>query len=124
QVEVEGPEAEKFLQLVLSNDVTRIADHGAQYSCLCNEKGGITDDVFAYRLSQQNFLLVTNAANHSTDLDSMSRWVHDFDCVLRDVADRWAMIAVQGPHARQIVESGLSLRLPPRMQVRPAKVAG
>lgn len=122
QLEVEGPDAERYLQRVLSNDVTRMADGEAQYSCLCDEHGGITDDVIAYRLTSQHYLVVTNAANHATDLRSMARWVHDFDCVLRDIADRWAMIAVQGPHARDIVKRQLGVELPPRMGVLPAKV--
>src|ERR1700748_956090 len=68
EVEVEGPGALAFLQLMLSNDVSKIDVGGAQYSCLCNEKGGVIDDLFAYRLSTDRFLIVTNAANHETDL--------------------------------------------------------
>lgn len=124
QLEVEGPEAERFLQRILSNDVTRISDGGAQYSCHCNEHGGIVDDVFTYRLDAETYLLVTNAANHETDLKSMARWVYGFDCFLRDVADRWAMIAVQGPHARRIVAKVLGIDLPPRMRVAPATLGG
>lgn len=124
QMEAEGPAAGAFLQRVLSNDISRMEDGGAQYSCLCDEHGGITDDVFTYRLSPENYLVVSNAANHAADLRSMARWVHDFDCVLRDVADRWAMIAVQGPHARKIAASALNIALPPRMRVAPAVIAG
>lgn len=124
QLEVEGPDAERYLQRVLSNDISRMGDGDAQYSCLCDEHGGITDDVFAYRLDGENFLVVTNAANHSTDLKSMARWVYDYDCVLRDVAGRWAMVAVQGPNARQTVSNVLSLELPPRLRIAAAKIAG
>ena len=124
QLEVEGPEAERYLQRVLSNDIAKMVDGGSQYSCLCNEHGGIVDDVFTYRLAADNYLVVTNASNHETDLRSMERWVHDFDCFLRDVADRWAMIAVQGPHARAIVEKELGLDLPPRMKIAPAVIGG
>ena len=125
QLEVEGPQAEAYLQRVLSNDVAAIRVGRAQYSCLCDEHGGIIDDVFAYRLSPDHFLVVTNAANHATDLIAMAHWVHDYDCVLRDVADRWAMIAVQGPHARTGVLNGLGLKsLPPRLGVEPAVIEG
>lgn len=124
QLEAEGPDAERYLQRVLSNDISRMADGEAQYSCLCDEHGGITDDVIAYRLSPEHFLVVTNAANHAEDLRSMARWVYDFDCVLRDIADRWAMIAVQGPHARRIVSDQLGLVLPPRMGSLPVVAEG
>src|ERR687886_1478009 len=60
QVETSGPDAEAFLQRMLSNDVTKIADGGAQYSVLCNENGGVLDDLFTYRLGD-GFLTVTNA---------------------------------------------------------------
>src|SRR3954469_9095257 len=66
QVEVEGPGALSFLQRVLSNDVARIHIGSPQSSCLCNEDGGVIDDLFAYRLGGDRFLVVTNAANHET----------------------------------------------------------
>ena len=124
QVETEGPEALDFLQRVLSNDLSALAVGGAQYSVLCNEQGGVIDDLFTYRLAPEHFITVTNAANHAADLRWMARWVHDYDCVLRDVADRWAMIAVQGPNARRIAGSVLRSELPPRMRVTPAAVEG
>ena len=124
EVEAEGPEADRFLQRVLSNDVSRLSVGGAQYSCLCNEHGGILDDVFAYRLAPEHFLIVTNAANHGPDLRWMSRWIGDYDCVLRDVADRWAMLAVQGPHAREIVAAALGLTLPERLGVLATVIDG
>src|ERR1700709_1679013 len=67
EVEVEGPGALAFLQLVLSNDVARLEIGGAQYSCLCQEDGGVIDDLFAYRLGGDRYLIVTNAPNHPID---------------------------------------------------------
>jgi aminomethyltransferase len=122
EVEVEGPGALAFLQLVLSNDVARIEVGGAQYSCLCAEDGGVLDDVFAYRLGGDRFLIVTNAANHGTDLAWLGRWSRDFDVIVRDVADRYAMLAVQGPHARAVLGRALGIELPARMRVSHARV--
>ena len=102
EVEVEGPGALDFLQLVLSNDVAAIELGGAQYSCLCDEDGGVLDDLFAYRLGGDRYLLVTNSANHEADLAWLGRWSRGYDVAVRDVADRYAMLAVQGPHARAI----------------------
>ncbi|HEX4304746.1 MAG TPA: glycine cleavage system aminomethyltransferase GcvT [Solirubrobacterales bacterium] len=131
EVEVEGPGAVKFLQLVLSNDVSKIAVGGAQYSCICNETGGVVDDVFAYRLGTDRFLIVTNAANHETDLGWLGRWSREYDVAVRDVADRYAMLAVQGPHARAVVAATLKIELPERFHVvaqnvgrRPALICG
>jgi aminomethyltransferase len=131
EVEVEGPGALAFLQLVLSNDVAAIAIGGAQYSCLCDETGGVLDDLFAYRLGGDRYLIVTNAANHESDLAWLGRWSRGYDVSVRDVADRYAMLALQGPHARGVLGRALGIELPPRMHVshvrvgkRPALVCG
>ena len=122
EVEVEGPGALAFLQLVLSNDVARVAVGGAQYSCLCAEDGGVLDDVFLYRLGHDRYLVVTNAANHEADLAWLGRWSRGFDVSVRDVADRYAMLAVQGPHARAVLSRALGIELAPRMRVGHARV--
>jgi aminomethyltransferase len=122
EVEVEGPGALTFLQRVLSNDVAAIELGGAQYSCLCTETGGILDDLFAYRLGGDRYLLVTNSANHAGDLAWFGRCSRGFDVAVRDVADRYAMLAVQGPHARAIVRGALGIDLPARMRVLAARI--
>jgi aminomethyltransferase len=122
EVEVEGPGALAFLQRVLSNDVAAVGIGGAQYSCLCDEQGGVLDDLFAYRLGGDRYLLVTNSANHGSDLAWLGRWGRGFDVVVRDVADRYAMLAVQGPHARAIVAATLAVELPARMRVAPVRI--
>jgi aminomethyltransferase len=122
EVEVEGPGALAFLQKVLSNDVAKIAVGGAQYSCLCQEDGGVLDDLFVYRLGGDRFLIVTNAANHASDLARLGRQSRAFDVIVRDVAERYAMLAVQGPHARAVLASSLGIGLPPRFHVAHARV--
>jgi aminomethyltransferase len=125
EVEVEGPGALAFLQLVLSNDVAKLDAIGsAQYSCLCDESGGVLDDLFTYRLGSDRFLIVTNSANHQADLAWLGRWSRDFDVAVRDVADRYAMLAVQGPHARAIVARTLGVELPPRMRAAAVRIDG
>src|SRR5947199_10665684 len=61
ELEVEGPEALRFLQSLLSNDLGRIEPGGAQYTLLTNEHGGIVDDLIAYELDPERFLLIVNA---------------------------------------------------------------
>src|SRR5215218_8087404 len=73
EIETEGPGAEAFLQRILSNDVSKIAEGGAQYSVLCNPEGGVLDDLFTYRLGHHRFLTVTNASNHAKDLALLRR---------------------------------------------------
>src|ERR671914_1915022 len=100
EIETSGPDAEAFLQHVLSNDVSKIAEGGAQYSVLCREDGGVLDDLFTYRLGADRYLTVTNAANHARDHAWITDHAGEFDATVNDARDDWAMLAVQGPQAR------------------------
>ena len=123
QVETHGPDAEAFLQHVLSNDLTKLADGGAQYSVMCRDDGGVLDDLFTYRLGD-SFLTVTNASNHERDFAWMRKQAEGFDVELRDVADRYAMLALQGPDARGILDRHIEGEAPKRMRTTRARVAG
>src|ERR1700712_1922901 len=116
EIETTGPDAEAFLQRILSNDVTKIAADGAQYSVLCTEDGGVLDDLFSYRLAHDRFLTVTNAANHEKDLAWFQRHAEGFDVTLRDRLHDLAMLAVQGPAARGIVAGLADGELPKRFR--------
>lgn len=127
EVETTGPGALAFLQRILSNDVAKIAVGGAQYSVLCKDDGGVLDDLFTYRLAEDRYLTVTNAANHAKDLAWFQRQAEAFDDVeVIDRAPDYAMLAVQGPRARALVESLLAQgeALPGRFKTVEATVAG
>ena len=123
QVETGGPDAEAFLQRMLSNDVTKIADGGAQYSVMCRDGGGVLDDLFSYRIGDR-YLTVTNASNHERDFAWLREHADGFDVDVRDVADRYAMLALQGPQARAILARHLEGEAPARMRITRARVAG
>src|SRR6266496_1398629 len=98
ELEVEGPRAPELLQSLLSNDLDRIEPGQAQYTLLTNERGGIVDDLIAYRLDRCRYLLVVNAANREADV----RWLREREIAgsdVRDVSDEYALLAVQGPRA-------------------------
>jgi aminomethyltransferase len=125
QIETSGPQATELLQLLLSGDVAAIAVGGAQYSVLCREDGGVLDDLFTYRLGSDRYLTVTNAANHLADLAWFTARADELDEV--EVADRieqWAMLAVQGPLAREIVQAGSDSPLPERMRIARRRIGG
>jgi aminomethyltransferase len=123
EVETSGPDAEPFLQRLLSNDVSRIPEGGAQYALLCREDGGVLDDLFTYRLGDR-FLTVTNAANHERDFEWLAAHTEGFDVQVTDVAPDYAMLALQGPRAREILARHLEGEAPARMRVDSARVAG
>ena len=123
EIQTSGPEAEAFLQRVLSNDVTKIPAGGAQYSVLCREDGGVLDDLFTYRLDGGRFLTVTNAANHARDFAWFAEHAAGFEAQVQDMLSSWAMLAVQGPEARGIVGGLAGGELPPRMRTAELAVA-
>jgi aminomethyltransferase len=117
QIETTGPGALELLAHLCSNDIARIPICGAQYSVLCREDGGVLDDVFTYRLEAERYLTVTNAANHERDLAWFRANGTSFDAQVIDRAADYAMIAVQGPLAREVVQAIASAPLPERMTI-------
>jgi aminomethyltransferase len=124
EVACSGPGAEAFLQHVVSNDVSKMAIGSAQYALMCNEHGGVLDDLFTYRLAPDRFLTVTNAANHKTDFAWMRAHAGGFDVELEDAAASYAMLAVQGPVARELVQAVADNPLPARMTAARGHVFG
>ena len=124
EIETRGPEAEDLLQHLLSNDVRRIPEGGAQYAVLCREDGGVLDDLFTYRLAEGHFLTVTNASNHERDLEWFGSHAEDFDADVVDRISDFAMLAVQGPEACAVVRGLADGRLPARNHCCTRTVAG
>lgn len=124
EIATSGPDAEAFLQRILSNDVTKLQTGGAQYSVLCREDGGVLDDLFTYRLGATDFLTVTNASNHEKDFAWFAKQAEGFDVEVTDVAADYAMLAVQGPQAREIVGAISDGPLPDRFTCRSKMLRG
>jgi aminomethyltransferase len=98
ELEIEGPRAHELLQGLLSNDLDRVEPGGAQYTLLTNERGGIIDDLIAYRLDPHRYLVVVNASNREVAFE----WLREHEIRgsdVRDVSDEYALLAVQGPSA-------------------------
>ncbi len=98
QLHVEGPNAQALLQGLLSNDLDRIGDGEAQYTLLTNERGGIVDDLIAYRIGAFHYLLVVNAGNRQAAYE----WLKEHELrgsEVRDASAEYALLAVQGPTA-------------------------
>ena len=119
EIETTGPQALELLQRLLSNDVAKLEVGGAQYSVLCQDDGGVLDDLFTYRLGADRYLTVSNASNHESDLAWFRKHAEGVDAEVTDRIDDFAMLAVQGPGARAIVTDLIGGELPPRMHTAP-----
>ncbi len=107
---VRGKEALDLLQLVTSNDVSKLKIGDAQYSCLPNKSGGIVDDLLVYRLSEDNcsegeqaYMLVVNASNIEKDWNWISEH-NTFDAKMINISDQTGLLAVQGPQAIALLQ--------------------
>ena len=104
RVMVTGADSERFLNYVITNDVSRLSLNNAQYSVMCNENGGIIDDFVVYRLEAEKFMIVFNASNREKDYNWLVQNSKAFNMSIEDVSDNVAMLAVQGPSAAKTIQ--------------------
>ena len=102
EFEVRGAGALDLVQWLTTNDASRMEVGQAQYSAFCDEKGCVLDDLLVYRF-EDRYLLVVNAANRDKDWAWVTRHASRFDCEVRDVSDRTALLALQGPSAASVL---------------------
>lgn len=101
---ITGPEAVSFLNSVLTNNAAKLTPGRAQYTILANRAGGAVDDAYLYSFDPGEYLLVVNAANTDGDWDRLSQHLTG-GVELIDVGDKLAMLAVQGPAGRVLMET-------------------
>ncbi|MEJ1116574.1 glycine cleavage system aminomethyltransferase GcvT [Paenarthrobacter sp. CCNWLY172] len=111
EVWVTGPEAAAFLDYALVGKISAMAVGKAKYSLICQEDGGIIDDLITYRRGDQKFLVVPNAGNAAVVASALLERAAGFDVVVEDASAETSLIAVQGPLAEAIL-----LRLVPAEQ--------
>jgi len=100
---VSGPQATNLIQYVFSNDVERLDIGQAQYGYMPNAKGGIVDDLLVYRIDNQSYLLVVNAANIEKDWNWLVTHNKVFGASLQNQSDEWSLLALQGPKATSLL---------------------
>jgi aminomethyltransferase len=102
EVTHKGPNAEKQLQYLLTNDFSQMKPGDIHYSPMCYETGGTVDDVLVYKLAESDFLVVVNASNKDKDV----QWMlgnNKYGAAIEDVSDKFAELALQGPKAEEIL---------------------
>lgn len=101
---VKGPGALNFLNSILTNDLNRISDGMAQYTMLCNDKGGVIDDLIAYRNSSDDIFLVPNASNTSDVVEVLQSQVIP-GIEVKNLHNEYAVLALQGPATAEVLKT-------------------
>lgn len=112
-LDIGGADATEWLRSLLTGDVATLTNGAALYACLCNEAGGVIDDLIVYRLEAQRYRMIVNAATREADLAWLERHKQG-DVTLVQPADI-AMLAVQGPHALDNAAHAFERALPGRV---------
>jgi aminomethyltransferase len=99
-----GPGAEEAVQRLVTRDVSRLEVGQAGYAAVCYEDGGTVDDVLVYRRAG-DFLIVVNASNREKDLEHFRANTQDLDVEISDESDDWALLALQGPRAAELLQA-------------------
>jgi aminomethyltransferase len=107
EILLEGPGSLEFLNYITTNDASVLSIEQAQYSALCNETGGIVDDLVVYRLGAEKFFLVVNASNTDKDFSHIENELKNFPGIkpnLKNLSTEYSQIAIQGPKAEVVLQ--------------------
>ncbi len=104
EISVRGREAESYLQKMVTNDLSRLKNNAVMYSPVCYPDGGVVDDILVYRITNDNFLLVVNAANADKDFDWFLENLSG-DVGLDNLSPDYAQLALQGPESEKVLQS-------------------
>ncbi len=103
EIEVKGPDSLDYLQKMLTNDISKIKNGGAQYTAMCYDNGGTVDDLLTYKIEDDHYLLVVNASN----IDKDYKWLEehlDGNVTLVNLSEKTAQLALQGPLAEKVLQ--------------------
>ncbi len=109
EVTVKGADAERYVQHIFTNDVSKIEAGQILYGMMLYDNGGTVDDLLVYKMAENDFLLVINAANIDKDWEWMQKQSEGFDIELLNRSEDYGQIAVQGPNAETVVEEVLGI---------------
>ena len=101
---ITGPQAAKFVQYLITNEIESAPNGSAVYSPLCRNDGTIIDDLIAYKITNENILICVNAANQGKDREWIEKNMGSFDCKLNDRSHEFCLLAIQGPKAHEYTQ--------------------
>lgn len=112
EIDLTGADAYKFLQHVLTNDVTTMTPGRCRYSPVCYPDGGTVDDILVSKFDDEHYLLIVNASNTDKDYEWFLKNAEGFDVKLENQSPAWAQLALQGPRAMEILANAKAVGIP------------
>lgn len=109
EVNISGPDAEKFVNHIFTNDIRGARDGKIFYGMMLHENGGTVDDLLVYRRGENNFFLVINAANIDKDIAWIRKNAEGYNVEIDDLCDALGELAIQGPNAEKVMEEVLGI---------------
>jgi len=111
EIFVTGKEALKLIQLLVTRDCSKLRDGGMALGVMCNEAGGIIDDLIVYRFSEEKYLIVVNAGTMQNDLNWIEKHAAGMDCAIENKSGKTAKLDLQGPNAEKILQKLTEFKL-------------
>ena len=109
EVLITGPDAERYVNHIFTNNVAGIPDGKILYGMMCYENGGVVDDLLVYKVADKHFFLVINAANIDKDWAWIQEQSKGFDVTLEHQSDQYGELAIQGPDSEQVMKDMLGI---------------
>ncbi len=110
RIRIDGPDRIEFINYIITNDIKQIEDNSLQYTVICNEHGGIIDDVMVFK-AYDYLMVIANASNAEDVLMWLQKNIGEYNVVIEDKTDSLSMIAIQGPNAEQVLQKVCNLNL-------------
>lgn len=109
EVDIEGPDASRFVNHIFTGDVDAMHDGQALYGMMCNDHGGVVDDLLVYRRSAHSYMLVINAANIEKDIAWIAAHALEYDVKVSDRCSDYGQLALQGPDSEKVLRDVLGI---------------
>ncbi len=111
EVDVKGLGAADFVQTLVTNDASILVDNQVMYGMMCQDDGGVVDDLLVYKFDRNHFYLVINAANIDKDFAWIEKVSKNFDVEVENISDAVGEVAIQGPIAQEILQKVMDFDL-------------
>ncbi len=104
EIDIKGPDAQRFIQYLVTNDIEKLSDGGILYTLMCYENGGVVDDLLVHKYTPDHYFLCVNAANTDKDFDWIKKNSQNFEVQIENISPNIVQLAIQGEPAENLLQ--------------------